>query len=216
MAWRAVETSGDLRQALTATAAEGFREAPSAEGPEAALTAPGPVPHPLRPPERPVRRGGGERRRRGATGAGTAPRRRAASGTGAVPSSSPATTITSDSSTGTWGSPGPTPRPRDPPRVLPSEPRAALRRLAPGRLPSHETAYAATVHKSQGSEAERVLLILPNEASPVMTRELIYTAITRARSRVEIWGTRSVFEAAVARRLTRSSGLRRARCGGQR
>jgi len=87
------------------------------------------------------------------------------------------------------------------------------RRLPPARLPEHETAYAATVHKSQGSEAERVLLILPNEVSPVMTRELIYTAITRARARVEIWGTRSVFEAAVARRLTRSSGLRDALWG---
>jgi exodeoxyribonuclease V alpha subunit len=83
-----------------------------------------------------------------------------------------------------------------------------LRRLPPARLPDHETAYAATVHKSQGSEADRVLLVLPNELSPVMTRELIYTAITRARSRVEIWGTREVFEAAVARRLARSSGLR--------
>jgi exodeoxyribonuclease V alpha subunit len=83
-----------------------------------------------------------------------------------------------------------------------------LPRFAPARLPAHETAYAATVHKSQGSEADRVLLILPNELSPVMTRELIYTGITRARSHVEIWGARSVFEAAAARRLTRSSGLR--------
>jgi exodeoxyribonuclease V alpha subunit len=84
----------------------------------------------------------------------------------------------------------------------------ALRRFAPARLPAHETAYAATVHKSQGSEVERVLLILPGEMSPVLTRELIYTAITRARSRVEICGAYDVFEAAVGRRLTRSSGLR--------
>jgi len=69
------------------------------------------------------------------------------------------------------------------------------------------------VHKSQGSEAETVLLILPNELSPVMTRELIYIGITRARSRVEIWGTGSVFEAAVSRRLQRSSGLRDALWG---
>jgi exodeoxyribonuclease V alpha subunit len=66
------------------------------------------------------------------------------------------------------------------------------------------------VHKSQGTEAERVILILPSEASPVLTRELIYTGITRARARVEIWGARPVFEAAVARRLRRSSGLREA------
>ena len=81
-------------------------------------------------------------------------------------------------------------------------------RFAPARLPAHETAFAATVHKSQGSEADRVLLILPNELSPVMTRELLYTGMTRARSHVEIWGTRAVFEAAAARRLARSSGLR--------
>jgi len=84
----------------------------------------------------------------------------------------------------------------------------ALRRFAPARLPAHETAFAATVHKSQGSEADRVVLILPHEPSAVMTRELIYTGITRARSRVEVWGTRDAFEAAVARRLIRSSGLR--------
>jgi exodeoxyribonuclease V alpha subunit len=82
------------------------------------------------------------------------------------------------------------------------------RRLPPARLPGHETAFAATVHKSQGSEAEEVVLILPGQASPVMTRELIYTAVTRARARVEIWGTRPVFETAVGRRLARSSGLR--------
>ena len=93
-------------------------------------------------------------------------------------------------------------------RVSSSEgPRTACA-VCPRPAPLHETAYAATVHKSQGSEAERVLLILPNECRPVMTRELIYTAMTRARSRVEIWGTRPVFEAAVGRRLTRSSGLR--------
>jgi exodeoxyribonuclease V alpha subunit len=88
-----------------------------------------------------------------------------------------------------------------------------IRRLPPARLPEHETAYATTIHKSQGSEAESVLLVLPDELSPVMTRELIYTGITRARSRVEIWGTASVFEAAVSCRLQRSSGLRDALWG---
>ncbi len=87
------------------------------------------------------------------------------------------------------------------------------RRVPPARLPEHETAFAATVHKSQGSEAEEIALILPGQASPVTTRELLYTAVTRARSRVEIWGNRSVFEAAVARRLSRSSGLRDALWG---
>jgi exodeoxyribonuclease V alpha subunit len=82
------------------------------------------------------------------------------------------------------------------------------RRLPPARLPEHETAFATTVHKSQGSEAEGVLLILPDALSPVMTRELLYTGITRARSRVEVWGSREVFEAAAGRHLARSSGLR--------
>ena len=99
------------------------------------------------------------------------------------------------------------------PRVFFRTAEGGIRRLSPARLPEYETAYATTVHKSQGSEAESVLLVLPNELSPVMTRELIYTGITRARSRVEIWGTRSIFEAAIARRLQRSSGLRDALWG---
>lgn len=88
-----------------------------------------------------------------------------------------------------------------------------LRRLAPARLPEHETAYATTVHKSQGSEADEILLILPDQLTPVMTRELVYTGLTRARSRVEIWGSAEVFAAAVSRCLTRSSGLRDALWG---
>jgi exodeoxyribonuclease V alpha subunit len=87
------------------------------------------------------------------------------------------------------------------------------RGLPPARLPEHETAFAATVHKSQGSEAEEIVLILPGQASPVMTRELVYTAVTRARTRVELWGTRAVLEAALGRRLARSSGLRDALWG---
>ncbi len=51
----------------------------------------------------------------------------------------------------------------------------------PNRLPQHETAYAMTVHKSQGSEFAHTALVLPNVYSPVMTRELVYTAITRAK-----------------------------------
>jgi exodeoxyribonuclease V alpha subunit len=88
-----------------------------------------------------------------------------------------------------------------------------VRRLPPARLPEHETAYATTVHKSQGSEADELLLILPDELTPVMTRELVYTGLTRARSRVEIWGSPEVLAAAVSRRLTRSSGLRDALWG---
>jgi len=82
------------------------------------------------------------------------------------------------------------------------------RAVPPARLPPHETVFAMTVHKSQGSEFDRVLLLLPPEPSRVVTRELLYTAITRARGRVEIWATEPALRAAVASRIERSSGLR--------
>jgi exodeoxyribonuclease V alpha subunit len=83
-----------------------------------------------------------------------------------------------------------------------------LRRFAPARLPQHEAAYAMTVHKSQGSEFDRVLFILPDRDAPVLSRELIYTGLTRARSQVELWWNEAVFVKAVARRAERNSGLR--------
>jgi exodeoxyribonuclease V alpha subunit len=83
-----------------------------------------------------------------------------------------------------------------------------VRRVALARLPAHETAYAMTVHKSQGSEFERVLFVLPESDSPVLTRELIYTALTRARSGVQLCWNEPVLRAAVARRAQRESGLR--------
>ncbi len=83
-----------------------------------------------------------------------------------------------------------------------------LRRFLPSRLPPHETAFAMTVHKSQGSEFERVLLLLPDAESPVVTRELLYTGITRARSGVELWYREPELRAAVARVVRRDSGLR--------
>jgi exodeoxyribonuclease V alpha subunit len=83
-----------------------------------------------------------------------------------------------------------------------------VRKFHPLLLPEHETVYAMTVHKSQGSEFDRVLLVLPDRESPVLTRELVYTGISRARGRVTIWGNEAVFRHAVARRLGRASGLR--------
>ncbi len=81
------------------------------------------------------------------------------------------------------------------------------RALAPSRLPAHESAYALTVHKSQGSEFTRVLLILPPQPNPLLTRELIYTALTRARQGVTVWGSEATLVAAIGRRLERDSGL---------
>ncbi|HYV30297.1 MAG TPA: exodeoxyribonuclease V subunit alpha, partial [Candidatus Binatia bacterium] len=89
----------------------------------------------------------------------------------------------------------------------------ALRSLLPLRLPAHETVFAMTVHKSQGSEFENVLLVLPDRVNPVLTRELVYTGVTRASRRVELWFTPPVFRAAVARRVERTSGLREALWG---
>ena len=74
-------------------------------------------------------------------------------------------------------------------------------------LPEHETVYAMTVHKSQGSEFSHVLLILPEQDSPLLTRELLYTAITRAREKLQIWGRKEIFHAAVKRQIKRVSGL---------
>jgi exodeoxyribonuclease V alpha subunit len=93
-------------------------------------------------------------------------------------------------------------------RVFFSSAEGTVRKFHPLLLPEHETVYAMTVHKSQGSEFDRVLLVLPDRESQVLTRELIYTGISRARGRVEIWGNEAVFRSAVARRIERTSGLR--------
>ncbi len=83
----------------------------------------------------------------------------------------------------------------------------SVRKISPLRLPAHETAFAMTIHKSQGSEFDRVLLILPERDSPVLTRELVYTGITRARDAIEIWALEDIFSSSIARRTQRSSGL---------
>jgi len=86
-------------------------------------------------------------------------------------------------------------------------PEGTVRKVSLARLPEHETAFAMTVHKSQGSEFSRVVLLLPPKDSPVMSRELVYTGITRARRRLDIWAVPEVFAAAVGRRTERVSGL---------
>jgi len=75
------------------------------------------------------------------------------------------------------------------------------------RLPEHETAFATTVHKAQGSEFDHVLLMLPARPTRVMTRELLYTAVTRSRSGVTIVGGAEVLEKAILSPTRRYSGL---------
>lgn len=87
------------------------------------------------------------------------------------------------------------------------DPEGGLRHLSSIRLPPSESAFTVTVHKSQGSEFDRVLLILPDHLSEVLSRELLYTAVTRARHSIEIWGSEEIFSQAVEKRTIRTSGL---------
>jgi exodeoxyribonuclease V alpha subunit len=81
------------------------------------------------------------------------------------------------------------------------------RAFVPSQLPEHETAWAMTIHKSQGSEFDHVLVILPDTPSPIMSRELLYTGITRAKQSVTIAGPDSTLEATLAESASRDSAL---------
>jgi len=83
----------------------------------------------------------------------------------------------------------------------------SVRRLSPARMPECETVYAMTVHKSQGSEFDTVLLVLPPEPAAVLSRELVYTAVTRARQRVAVLARQEVLAAAIGVRAKRDSAL---------
>ncbi|MGW6695858.1 exodeoxyribonuclease V subunit alpha [Rhodococcus sp. NPDC054953] len=80
--------------------------------------------------------------------------------------------------------------------------------LHPSRISSVQSVYAMTIHRSQGSQYGTVSVILPDERSSLLTRELLYTAITRAKDRVRIIGTEDAVRAGVRRRVRRASGLR--------
>lgn len=86
-------------------------------------------------------------------------------------------------------------------------PGGKIKSVQPSRLPEHETAWAMTVHKSQGSEFDHAALILPAQNVPVVTRELVYTAITRARKRLSLYADERVLGQAIATRTERRSGL---------
>ncbi len=92
-------------------------------------------------------------------------------------------------------------------RVFFPAPHSTWRALAPTRLPDHQTAYAMTVHKAQGSEFDHALLLLPDLGSRVLTRELLYTAVTRVRQRLTLCGPASVLAEAIAQPTRRQSGL---------
>jgi exodeoxyribonuclease V alpha subunit len=82
-----------------------------------------------------------------------------------------------------------------------------MRSFHPSVLPGHDTVYAMTIHKSQGSEFEAVYLLLPQGQSRVLTRELLYTAVTRARRVLEAYGSLEAWQAGVRHRIQRFSGI---------
>ncbi|EMD6812606.1 exodeoxyribonuclease V subunit alpha [Citrobacter koseri] len=92
-------------------------------------------------------------------------------------------------------------------RVWFAMPDGSIKSVQPSRLPEHETTWAMTVHKSQGSEFDHAALILPSQRSPVVTRELVYTAVTRARRRLSLYADERVLSGAIATRTERRSGL---------
>ena len=87
-------------------------------------------------------------------------------------------------------------------------PQAGYRDFAPSALPAHETAFALTIHKSQGSEYQHVAVLLPPEHDHrILSRQLLYTALSRARKSVEIWSTQASLDRAVRTPVTRAGGL---------
>jgi exodeoxyribonuclease V alpha subunit len=74
-------------------------------------------------------------------------------------------------------------------------------------LPRHDPAFAITIHKSQGSEFNTILIVIPDRLSPVLTRQLLYTGVTRAKKRVIIAGRLDILKQAVTASVNRRSGL---------
>lgn len=92
-------------------------------------------------------------------------------------------------------------------RVYFQLPDGTVKGIQPNRLLQVETAYAMTVHKSQGSEFDHTLMVMPSHVSPVLTRELLYTAITRAKSQLTLFGRKRMINHAIDTPIQRRSGL---------
>jgi exodeoxyribonuclease V alpha subunit len=80
--------------------------------------------------------------------------------------------------------------------------------FAPTRLGAVETVYAMTIHKSQGSQFKTAAVVLPEATSPILTRELLYTGVTRAQDKLVVAGSEETVRVAVERPVARASGLR--------
>ncbi len=86
-------------------------------------------------------------------------------------------------------------------------PAGGYKSFSPHRLPRCETVFAMTIHKSQGSEFDEVAVILPEEDNPILSRELLYTAVTRAKKTVNLVADKEILRLAVSRHTVRNSGL---------
>jgi exodeoxyribonuclease V alpha subunit len=89
------------------------------------------------------------------------------------------------------------------------ERRGVLVEISPTRLEAVDTVHALTIHKSQGSQVDTAAVLLPDSTSRILTRELLYTAVTRARKSMVVCGTETAIRAALARPISHASGLRR-------
>lgn len=87
------------------------------------------------------------------------------------------------------------------------EPDGSITHIPAGRLPEHMAAFAITVHKSQGSEWRNVAFLLPQQPSQLLTRELVYTAISRAKNNLYIYGAESILHTSIKQRAERATGL---------
>ena len=83
----------------------------------------------------------------------------------------------------------------------------SIKKLHPARLPSCETVFAMTIHKSQGSEFDSILILLPEQPNPVLSKELLYTAVSRAKKQVRIVADQAIFTTCIAQKTQRHSGL---------
>ncbi len=88
------------------------------------------------------------------------------------------------------------------------ERRGEVVKFRPTRLSAVDTVYAMTIHKAQGSQFDTAAVLLPPSSSRILTRELLYTAITRAKEKLVLVGTEDAIKTAVERPVARASGLR--------
>jgi exodeoxyribonuclease V alpha subunit len=94
-------------------------------------------------------------------------------------------------------------------KVAVFERQGRLLEVSPTRLDAVDTVHALTIHKSQGSQVDTVAVLLPDSSSRILTRELLYTAVTRARKSTIVCGTEDAIRAALERPVAHASGLRR-------